>query len=524
MKITRSIIGLLVAIFLAFVDLYGQTVQDMGSVEGDRAALVAFYNATNGPEWKDNTNWLSDKPLGEWFGVSTDAQGRVDTLRLYYNDLSGPIPVELGNLNNLTVLNLGSNRLSGPIPVELGNLTNLTVLNLVSNQLSGPIPVELGNLTNLTYLYLNINRLSGPLPVELGNLTNLTELNLASNQLSGPIPVELGNLTNLTVLDLWFNGWLSGSIPVELGNLTNLTVLDLSGNQLSGSIPFELGNLTNLTRLSLGNNQLSGSIPVELGNLTNLTRLWLGNNRLSGPIPVELGNLTNLTELYLSGYSVLCLPESLQSWAQALSGDAGDLAICLSVDVGEPRKVRMIYFLPNDRPFRQDVVDAMKDVIPKVQTFFADQMEAHGYGRKTFRYETDAQGEPLVHRVDGQHPDSHYFGDTPNSVVWDEIARAVDIEANVYFIVIDNSTNLIRSSGLRRPVAGWGTATSKNGGFVLVPGSFSWRTVVHEFGHAFGAVHDHRDGAYIMSYAPGGHDRLSACLAKWLAVHPALQS
>ena len=82
--------------FLAFVDLYGQTVQDTGSVEGDRAALVTLYNATNGSEWEDKTNWLSDEPLGEWYGVSTDAQGRVDTLRLFDNDLLGSIPVELG--------------------------------------------------------------------------------------------------------------------------------------------------------------------------------------------------------------------------------------------------------------------------------------------------------------------------------------------------------------------------------------------------------------------------------------------
>ena len=76
----------------------------------------------------------------------------------------------------------------------------------------------------------------------------------------------------------------------------------------------------------------------------------------------------------------------------------------LNLNVGEPRTVRMIYFLPNDRPFRQEVVDSMKVTIRQVQTFFADQMEAHGYGRKTFRFETDAQDDPVVHRVDGQTP------------------------------------------------------------------------------------------------------------------------
>ena len=56
-------------------------------------------------------------------------------------------------------------------------------------------------------------------------------------------------------------------------------------------------------------------------------------------------------------------------------------------NVGEPRTVRMIYFLPNDRPFRQKVVDSMKAVIRYTQTFFAEQMQAHGYVNKTFRFE-----------------------------------------------------------------------------------------------------------------------------------------
>ena len=79
-----------------------------------------------------------------------------------------------------------------------------------------------------------------------------------------------------------------------------------------------------------------------------------------------------------------------------------------NLDVGPPRTVRMIYFLPNDRPFRQEVVDSMKVVIRQAQTFYAEQMEAHGYGNRTFRIETDAQGEPLVHRFDGRHSESHY--------------------------------------------------------------------------------------------------------------------
>ena len=188
----------------------------------------------------------------------------------------------------------------------------------------------------------------------------------------------------------------------------------------------------------------------------------------------------------------------------------------LNLNVGEPRTVRMIYFLPNDRPFRQEVVDSMKVTIRQIQTFYADQMEAHGHGYRTFRFETDAQGEPLVHRVDGQHPDSHYLGNTSASVL-DEIEQVFDPVTNIYFMVIDNSINRIGSSGRR--VGGIGGNRGKNGGYVLVHGGFSFRTAAHELGHAFGLKHDFRDNTYIMSYGSGQRRSLSPCNAKYLAVH-----
>ena len=163
-----------------------------GSPALDRAALVALYNATDGANWEISTNWLTDRPIGEWHGVTVDGDGRVTKLGLAQNQLSGPIPAELGRLTNLKLLWLFGNQLSGPIPAELGGLTNLSDLLLSGNQLSGPIPAELGDLTNLSDLLLSGNQLSGPIPAELGDLTNLEGLWLSGNQLSGPIPAELG--------------------------------------------------------------------------------------------------------------------------------------------------------------------------------------------------------------------------------------------------------------------------------------------------------------------------------------------
>ena len=264
----------------------------------DKDALIALYCATDGSNWTNNSNWLTESPLGGWYGVTLDNNGRVTRLRLPNNQMSGSIPTELGSLTGLTYLNFYSNQLSGSIPTALDNLTSLTILYLDNNQMSGSIPTELGSLTSLTELRLDNNQLSGSIPTELGSLTSLTELRLFNNQLSGSIPTELGNLTSLTILYLQ-NNQLSGSIPTELGSLTSLTGLYLYDNELSGSIPSELGNLGSLTKLWLYNNELSGSIPSELGNLGSLTELRLYNNNLSGSIPTELGNLTSLTILYL---------------------------------------------------------------------------------------------------------------------------------------------------------------------------------------------------------------------------------
>ena len=143
-------------------------------------------------------------------------------------------------------------------------------MSLRSNQLTGSIPLEIGNLVNLEQLWLYQNQLIGTIPSEIWTLTNLQRMSLRSNQFTGSIPLEIGNLTNLTYLYLYDNQ-LTGSIPSEIGSLTNLTRLGLSDNQFNSSIPPEIGNLTNLTYLSLYDNQLTGSIPETLCDLSNLT-------------------------------------------------------------------------------------------------------------------------------------------------------------------------------------------------------------------------------------------------------------
>ena len=105
--------------FLVFVDLFGQKVPS-----SPRDVLVALYNATDGPNWTNNDNWLSDNDISTWYGVEV-SDGSVSVLNLGNNNLTGEIPAELGYLTNLTNLDLRQNQLSGEIPVELGYLNSL---------------------------------------------------------------------------------------------------------------------------------------------------------------------------------------------------------------------------------------------------------------------------------------------------------------------------------------------------------------------------------------------------------------
>ena len=219
-----------------------------GTVEADRAALMAFYAVANGPNWGSETNWGSDEPLGSWQGVTTDEDGRVIGLRLdgrygLGETLKGALPPALGNLDKLQTLVLSNSQLGGPIPAELGNLTNLQSLILFNSEFSGPIPASLGDLEELQGLVLSLNELSGRIPSELANLASLEVLGLANNKLSGAIPAGLANLASLQALYLAANQ-LSGPIPPSLGNLSNLQFMRLAGNpELTGCVPRNLRRL-----------------------------------------------------------------------------------------------------------------------------------------------------------------------------------------------------------------------------------------------------------------------------------------
>ena len=175
------------------------------SAETDREVLELFYEQTTGEGWTNSENWMTEAPLDEWYGITTNAQGRVTEIRFEDNNFNGNIPSEIGNLSQLKVLYLRYHlQLGSEIPNEIENLSQLEILDLGRNTLRGEIPSEIGNLSNLKQLVLPFNKFVGEIPPELANLQNLERLDLRHNRLrtstAPQLPEGFGDLPNITML------------------------------------------------------------------------------------------------------------------------------------------------------------------------------------------------------------------------------------------------------------------------------------------------------------------------------------
>jgi Leucine-rich repeat (LRR) protein len=255
--------------------------------------------------------WDAQQPIYSWPGVKV-AAGRVVELDLTNtNHVSGQVPEEIGQLDQLFSLKITGN-LTGTIPAAIFNLQKLRrlVISNYATPLNTTIPVALGNLVHLEELELT-RCVSGRLPDEMANLQNLRSLKLWANELSGStLPDGITELNKLRFLELPSNQ-IGGSIPENIGQLQELIHLNLSQNQLEGNIPESIGALKKLTELKLSENQFQGNLPVLTGELIALRELNLAHNRLSGNLTSVFDSLTSLQTLSLNDNQLTSIPASI---------------------------------------------------------------------------------------------------------------------------------------------------------------------------------------------------------------------
>ncbi|CAL2249204.1 unnamed protein product [Prunus armeniaca] len=227
----------------------------------------------------------------------------LTSLQLDSCGLNGEFPVGIFHLPNLEVLDVnGNSNLTGYFP-NFNRSNALKKLNVRATNFSGMLPASMGNLTQLSFLDLGGNEITGQIPSWLMNLTQLTTLYLTGNNLSGAIPRSLFQLQNLEFLDLSSNS-LSGQVEFDqFSQLKKLKDLRLSYNKLSLQIITNLSaTIPQLELLRLSSCNLT-EFPEFLKYQSKLRELHLSNNNIQGRIPKWVWNATRETLLTLGLYS-----------------------------------------------------------------------------------------------------------------------------------------------------------------------------------------------------------------------------
>ena len=164
------------------------TLYLMGKLNKERAVLNEWFRQ-DGHNWCTHNNWGSNEPLSEWFGITTNEEGKIIRIQMDSNNINS-IPSELSQLQKLEKLDLYWSKINN-IPSELSQLQNLKILHLSFNKINN-IPSELSQLQNLKTLDLSGNEINN-IPPELSQLQNLKTLDLSGNEINN-IPSELSQL------------------------------------------------------------------------------------------------------------------------------------------------------------------------------------------------------------------------------------------------------------------------------------------------------------------------------------------
>ena len=458
------------------------------------AGVPVTFTVTSGGGTLSITRTVTDENGRAQSRFTVGSNGGASTVRASVEGFSASVTfsdvaVNFPDPNLRAAVEIALNKAPGtPIaPSEMPSLTRFEAQNANISDLTG-----LEFATNLTHLYLGRNLIADISP--LAGLTSLTRLWIEDNSISDLSPVVA---------------------------LTNLTGLYLPGNHITGIS--SLSSLTNLTELRLQHNWISDLSPL-------VTNTGLGS-----------GDTVNVRQNRLSDQSLFTHIPALQSRGVTVEFDNWPPPPSINTN----GMVRLVYFLPSDRPARPDRIPALRQLIKDAQQFFADKMHRQGFGQKTFTLETETNGEPLVHQINGKLTEEYYYRST-GFKVWGEIREHFDEDdlQHIYFVAIDLSIEAVEGNaggvaGLSfYPVSGsmgfdpTGRIYLRNrditigeevhGAVAVIPASgrnFARGVTVHELGHTFGLVHDHRKGQnseYVMT--GGNQNRLSNCAAEWLSV------
>ncbi|VAH83215.1 unnamed protein product [Triticum turgidum subsp. durum] len=255
---------------------------------------------------------------------------KLRMLSLTRNNLTGSIPLEIGNMTELQSMGSEGNYLDGQLPGTISHLRKLKELFLFGNLLSGHIVPGLGNSSLLHRVDISDNNFSGLFPASICARGALRTLSARYNGFSGIHHQAFRNCTTLRFIDFTANNivadlrgcmgehlgqlhymafsqnQLYGTLLTDRGevffcNYTNFRIVDLSDNALHGGLSKCFWGMPSLTFIDLSSNSLSGVVPSSGTCGDNLRYLHLANNHFIGTFPLDLEKCKNLITLDLGG-------------------------------------------------------------------------------------------------------------------------------------------------------------------------------------------------------------------------------
>lgn len=389
-------------------------------VQYGRETLTAIYEATEGPNWVNQTNWLSNRPLGEWWGLDVNTQGHVVKVGLFGNGLVGSIPLEIGDLAHLSHLYLDDNGLSGPVPREIAGALGLSVLTLSNNPLlDGLLPREFLDLWLLGFDYGGTHLCVPRSEAFTQWSRSIEDYTAESCSPARHDELVLTELYHLLGGPGWSrqDGWLDAATLDQWEGVA----VDSSGR---------------VTGLDLSNNEVTGELPGELGYLDALTQLDLsGNSGLGGALAEWITDL-NLNSLDFSA-SGLCVPPSEQFDAWLTGRAAWSGAICTGPD-SIRASVPLAYLTQTTQNRDADVPliagrDALLRVYPVADmvNYFDSEVRATFYhdGREVHSVTMEADGQRGIGtEVDESRLDRSHNALVPGSVLVPGLQLVVELD------------------------------------------------------------------------------------------------
>ncbi|XWS10453.1 hypothetical protein CRYUN_Cryun39dG0080500 [Craigia yunnanensis] len=258
------------------------------------------------PDWlvENNTRleqlYMKDSSIVSPLFLPSHPNYNLGLIDISNNKMQHQIPTNICSLfPNLEKLLVSRNAFKSSIPLCLGGMRSLSLLDMSHNQLFGGIPEELAMSGSLRFLRLSNNTLSGKMFPAIYHSNMLQALYLDGNNFEGDLPqfspISSSELQTLAIHD----NHLSSKLPRCLWDKTYLQILDLSNNHLEGPIPVELCNMVYLNFLDLSHNNLCGTIP-SCFNLQEIKYVYLRKNNLSGPLSPAFYGSSSLVTLDLS--------------------------------------------------------------------------------------------------------------------------------------------------------------------------------------------------------------------------------